>query len=71
MIAKLEFNLPDDDYEYRCAVNGRKWRTVAEELDRFLRNKMKYEDLNTISIETIRTEINVLCEEEGLTLYDD
>ena len=43
--AILEFNLPEEQYEFESAHNGSKFRCVLSELDTFLRNKIKYEDL--------------------------
>lgn len=44
-VASLTFSLPDEEYEYSCAVDGAKYRAVLEELDRHLRDKLKYEKL--------------------------
>jgi len=42
MKAKLIFNLPDDQYEYDCAVQGRKFKDALEALSSAFRNEMKY-----------------------------
>jgi hypothetical protein len=40
------FNLPEDKDEYAAAYNGQKYLTVLDELDNFLRSKIKYQDLS-------------------------
>jgi hypothetical protein len=41
MKAKLIFNLPDDQYDYDCAVNGAKYKHALEALSTAFRNEMK------------------------------
>jgi len=43
MRATLEFDLPDDEYEYRCALNGADYLQVIRDLDRELRSAVKWE----------------------------
>ncbi len=38
----LEFKLPDEIYEYRCASDGSKYRAVLEELANTYRSKDKH-----------------------------
>lgn len=45
MKAILEFNLPEDREDFDLAQNGNRYSCVIEELDNFLRAKIKYEDL--------------------------
>jgi len=40
--ATLTFNLPDEDAEFRLAVNASSWHTVAWEVDQQLRSEIKY-----------------------------
>ena len=42
MKAKLNFDLPEDKYEYEMAVNGNKWYNVAWDMYQYLRGKTKY-----------------------------
>jgi len=55
MRAILEFDLPDEESNLQLAVDGYKWKSVIEEIDQILRNKAKYEEQETISIDEIRT----------------
>jgi hypothetical protein len=42
MNATLNFNLPEDDREFRMATTGKSMHTVLRELDEWLRSKTKY-----------------------------
>ena len=42
MHATLNFNLPEDDREFRMATTGKSMHTVLRELDEWLRSKTKY-----------------------------
>jgi hypothetical protein len=42
MNATLNFNLPEDDREFRMATTGKFMHTVLQELDEWLRSKTKY-----------------------------
>jgi hypothetical protein len=54
------------------ALDGWKWRMVAEEMDHFLRNKLKYEDLTEEDDEiyqSVRDELQSLIDNQGLALW--
>jgi hypothetical protein len=38
----ITFTLPEEEQALRCALDGAKWKSVAEELDQELRNWGKY-----------------------------
>lgn len=42
----MEFNIPEEQYELNLAQNGSKYLHVIEELDNFLRSKLKYGELS-------------------------
>ena len=42
MRATLGFSLPDEEYEFRCAVDGPAWKTLAGNLDNVLREALKH-----------------------------
>lgn len=44
--AILEFDLPEQEESLRAAVDGWKWKLVAEHMANFLRNKLKYAELS-------------------------
>ena len=43
MKAILEFDLPDDHYEHKAAIEGIKYMCVLTELDEWFRSKLKYD----------------------------
>ena len=46
MKAKLEFNLPDEEFEFRCILDGIKWYTAVWSMDNWLRDKIKHAGVN-------------------------
>lgn len=44
MEAILKFNLPDDQDDFRYAVEGTKWFLVVHTFDQYLRSRIKYND---------------------------
>jgi hypothetical protein len=44
MEAILKFNLPDDQDDFRYAVEGTKWYLVVHTFDQYLRSRIKYND---------------------------
>ena len=42
MKAILEFNLPDDQDDFKKAVDGYKWALAAWDMDQYLRSQTKY-----------------------------
>jgi hypothetical protein len=72
MKAMLRFTLPQESEEHQLALDGWKWRIVAEEMDHFLRNKLKYEDLTEEDDEiyqSVRDELQSLIDNQGLALW--
>lgn len=45
MKATLEFNLPEDEFDYNMSINGFKWFNVTYQLDQHLRSQLKYNEL--------------------------
>jgi hypothetical protein len=71
--AILEFNLPEDQYDFEQAVNASKYRTILWDLDQFLRNKTKYASDETTEEQLtayyeLRDELHKLMEEHNVTL---
>ena len=52
----LKFDLPEEREEYENAYNGNKTVAIIEEMDNFLRGKLKYQEL-TDEQEKIYSEI--------------
>lgn len=46
MKATITFTLPEEEHEYRSAIEGEKMRAILWDVDQFLRAKMKYEELS-------------------------
>jgi hypothetical protein len=46
MEAKLTYNLPEEDTEFRQAINGSKWESVSFDLNNHLRYEMKHTDMS-------------------------
>ena len=46
MKATITFTLPEEEDEYRNAIEGAKMRVILWDVDQFLRAKMKYEELS-------------------------
>ena len=42
MKATLTFNLPEEESEHRCAINGNKYWCLLWEIDQFCRGQLKY-----------------------------
>ena len=71
MKATLEFNLPEEDYEFKLAANAANLMIVIDNMKQFFRSKLKYEDLPQHDydlIESIQTKLFEECEEYGI--YD-
>lgn len=45
MKASITFILPEEEHEYRNAIEGAKMRSILWDIDQWLRAKLKYEDL--------------------------
>lgn len=71
MKATLSFNLPEDTEEFRLAQNGWQFRSVLDDLDRMLRNKLKHESLSDTELalcRQLREEIFALLSAYGVHL---
>lgn len=74
MKAILQFDLPNENYEYRQAVNAGEWRSVCWDLDVKLRAWLKYGhqfDSADQALETVRRLLNESVQEAGLDLMED
>ncbi len=72
MEAILKFNLPDDQDDFRFAVEGTKWYLVVHTFDQYLRSQMKYNDNLTDEeyglLEKVREELYSTINENQLSL---
>ena len=73
MKATLEFNLPDEDAEFRQAQDGGYWELVAWNMDEYLRGRIKYEELPEhveTALQLARDKLHELMDEHGLNFQD-
>ncbi len=54
MKVELSFNLPEEEEEFRAAINGQKLRSITYDFDQWLRNQIKYEDLTDEEYQTLQ-----------------
>jgi hypothetical protein len=73
MKAILEFNLPDNQHDFDCAVDGAKWMSAMWELNAFLRSEIKHpaegmsdDTFNTYVI--VRDKLHEILDDEQLKL---
>lgn len=52
MKVELSFILPEEEEEFRAAINGQKLRWITYHFDEWLRNQIKYEDLTDEEYQT-------------------
>ncbi len=66
----LSFKLPEENEEFEIAFAGHNYKYVLEDLDNFLRNKLKYDgDLHEKYIKVyqeVRDKLHEICKERGL-----
>ena len=80
MKAVLEFNLPEEEPEFRTAINGARFMSVLWDLDQEMRSCLKYDaapmdknfnDTTRVNVSTTtqhwRSRLYALMEEEGVT----
>ena len=71
MKATLEFNLPEDQFEYDCAFKSFKMWSALEEINQELRLIWKYEDLKENQfemVERIREKIFEILQDNEINL---
>jgi hypothetical protein len=69
----LEFNMPDDEFDFKMANNGVYYHTVLVKLDQTLRNYLKYGhtfETTDKALQSIRDELRVLMEDWGVNIND-
>lgn len=73
MKAILEFELPEDQYEFNFATQGSDWRNVVWKMDQWLRGNIKHvpdsmSDDELKAYERCREELRDLINSRGLNL---
>jgi hypothetical protein len=72
MKGTLEFNLPEDQDDFDTATNGWKYRSVIDDIDGFLRNKLKYDNLTQEQYDAydkVRTELWNFINEHNIDIH--
>jgi hypothetical protein len=70
--ATLTFTLPEEREEFYHAAKGAEWRMVLEDVDAYLRGKLKHEDLSEDvdkALDAARQHLHALVAERGLSLW--
>ena len=72
MKATLEFDLPEEQEEFRVAVNGAAWQAVLQNLDQQLRGVVKHGDdpVEAEHAQRWRDVLHDLAEAGGAAIYD-
>ena len=68
MKAILEFNLPEEELEYKEANQGVHWHNLICDLDEHLRQSIKHDGKN--EYQPIRDWLNSKLADRNLSLYD-
>ena len=74
MKAILEFNLPEDNYQHKAALQGADLKLIIATLDNMLRGYLKYgHQFKTAddAIETIRNELHHDLQAYNIDLHDE
>ena len=69
MKAFLEFDLPEDNMDFKAAINGSNYKSAIWEYDQWLRSEMKYSELDKKTYEaydTCRKELRKILEQDNL-----
>jgi hypothetical protein len=70
--ATLTFTLPEEQEEFYLAAKGSDWHIVVEDLDNYLRGRLKYEDLPPDAdkaLDEARQKLHEFLAERGLILW--
>jgi hypothetical protein len=74
MKAKLIFNLPEDQYEFKHACNGTKYISALEDIANMIRSKLKYGNLNEAedaAYSKLSEEFYDIIKANGIELFKD
>jgi hypothetical protein len=70
--ATLTFQLPEEQEEFYHAAKGADWRCVLEDMDAYLRGRLKHEELTPDAAKTLdeaRQKLHEFLQERGLSLW--
>jgi hypothetical protein len=69
--ATLTFTLPEEQEEFYLAAKGADWRLALEDMDNYLRGRLKHEDVSedvAVALDAARERLYTLVAERGLSL---
>jgi hypothetical protein len=69
MKALLEFDLPEDNYDFQAAINGNNYKSAIYNFDQLLRSEMKYKELSDETYQAYkwcREELRKILAEDNL-----
>jgi hypothetical protein len=72
MTATLTFSLPDEQEEFYHAAKGAEWRMTLEDMDAYLRGRLKHEELTPDAdraLDEARQKLHEFLTERGLSLW--
>lgn len=71
--ATLSYTLPEEEVDFRAAMQGRDAQLTLGSFDMYLRNRIKYGDLPDAvheALQAARDELRGMCEEHRVSLDD-
>ena len=72
MTATLTFTLPEEQEEFYLAAKGADWQCALEDMDAYLRSRLKHEDLSADAdkaLDAARQKLHEFLAERGLSLW--
>ncbi len=72
MTATLTFTLPEEQEEFYHAARGADWRMTLEDIDGYLRGRLKHEELTPDAdkaLDEARQKLHEFLQERGLSLW--
>ena len=70
MTATLTFQLPEEQDLFQVAVDSGKWRATVQEMDEWLRGKVKHGEGDVSDYSSAREMLHELLTGNGLSIYD-
>jgi hypothetical protein len=70
MTATLTFQLPEEQDIFQVAVDSGKWRATVQEMDEWLRGKVKHGEGDVSDYVSARETLHELLTCNGLSIYD-
>lgn len=67
MRAQLTFNLPEENEEYKTYMNAYKYYCALSDLQSYIRNKWKYEDIDAVLVEDLKDKFWEILEDHGVS----